>query len=367
MRILYVAQNIPLPGTHGGSTHVTEVTRALRKLGNEVLVIARSGSTGAGVAGIGMGAPSGALRHVVAPLIFPAAYWHARRFRPDVVYERYSSYGLGVVLGRALGVPVVSMILDETATRITLGGARVLVTTAPEIIPERYRHKAVEVSWGANVDMFHPGVGAAELRAQLGFSPHHFVVGYTGAFYRWHGLDTLVESAMLLAKERRATNVRYLLVGDGERRAQIAAAVAASGIPERFVTIGKVPYVEVPRYVAASDLCVAPYNPSAHEPFKKKGLFLDPLKVFEYMAARKPTITLDSPNMRKMFGHREQALLVAPGRPAALAAAIVELLEDGRLRERIAARGYQAVLERHSWAAHGKHLTEIFSSLGASR
>ena len=48
MRVLYVAQNIRVPGTHGGSTHVVEVTRALRRH-HDVTLIARRGSTGQGV------------------------------------------------------------------------------------------------------------------------------------------------------------------------------------------------------------------------------------------------------------------------------------------------------------------------------
>lgn len=40
MRILFVAPNISLPGTNGGSTHVTEVVRALRRK-HEVHVLAR--------------------------------------------------------------------------------------------------------------------------------------------------------------------------------------------------------------------------------------------------------------------------------------------------------------------------------------
>ena len=44
MRIVYLAPNIPVPGTHGGSTHVTHVYRELSKR-HEVLLYCRSGST----------------------------------------------------------------------------------------------------------------------------------------------------------------------------------------------------------------------------------------------------------------------------------------------------------------------------------
>ena len=361
MRILYVAQNILVPGTNGGSTHVTEVTRALRK-GHEVMVMARRGSTGEGVVGVGVGSPPGIIRQAVAPLLFPVAYPYARRFRPQVIYERYSSFGLGVLLGRAMHVPVVSMILDRSATRLTLAGADALVATAPEIVPARYRDKVIEVSWGANISMFRPDVDGRDLRAQIGFSADDIVVGYTGAFYPWHGLDTLVESAILLDRDPRAAHVRYLLVGDGECRRRVEAAIAASGVRQRFVLVGKVPYEEVPRYIAASDVGMAPYNPAAHPQFRE-GFHFDPLKVFEYMAAARATVTVDSPNMRKMFTDRQEALLVKAGDADALARATLDLVVDPNLRARLAEQGRRLVVDRYSWQAHGRQLGEVFSAV----
>jgi len=365
MRVLYVAQNIRVPGTHGGSTHVVEVTRALRRH-HDVTLIARRGSTGQGVVGIGLGTAPGILRYAVALLLFPTAYRYARLCRPDVIYERYSSFGLGVLLGRALNVPVVSMILNESATKWSLSGADALVATMPEIVPERYRHKVVEVSWGANVEMFRPDVDARDLRLRLGFDVDETVIGYAGGFYSWHGLDTLVESAALLAKDPRAPRLRYLLVGDGEQRKSIEAAIARSGIADRFVLVGTVPYEEVPRYVAASDIGMACYNPAAHPQFRRR-FFFDPLKVFEYMASGRATVTVDSPNMRKMFTDRKHALLVRPGDAAALARATLDLATNIDLRRRLAEEGRRLVVDRYSWETHANHLGAIFSRVTSAR
>lgn len=366
MRILFVATNIPIPGTHGGSTHVTEVVRALRRR-HEVLVLAQRGSSGEGIADVGLGGASGALRYALALLHFPLAYGHARRFRPDAVYERFSAYGLGVLLGRALGVPVVSMVLDPAATRITLEGADRLITTAPQLIAERYRHKVVEVSWGANTDLFHPGVGGREVRRGLGVSDDEVLVGYTGAFYRWHGLETLIAAAALLDRDPAAAKLRFLLVGDGKMRADTEAQIQAAGLGRRFLLPGRVPYEQVPAYVAASDICVAAYDPDRHPELQRHGMFFDPLKVFEYLAVGKATVTLDSPNMRRLFTDGEHALLVPPGRPEPLAAALLRAGGDPALRERLGRAGRELVVARHSWQAHGDRLGELFEELVEAR
>ncbi len=361
MRILFVAPNIGIPGTNGGSTHVTEVVRALRRH-HEVQVLAKVGSSGEGVAGIGLG-DGGAARYVIPFLHFPAAYPIARRFRPDAIYERFSAQGLGVFLGRALGAPVVSMILDAEATWMTLEGADRLITTAPHLIPARYQNKVVEVSWGANTDVFHPGVSGAETRRRLGIGEDEIVAGYTGAFYHWHGLDILVAAAARLDRDPAAPKIRYLLVGDGEMRPDIETRIQAAGLSDRFILTGRVPYEEVPAFIAASDFCVAAYQPDRNPQLRRHGMFMDPLKVFEYLAVGKATITFESPNMRRLFTDGEHALLVPPGEVAPLAASMARVATDPALREQLGRAGRALVERRHSWQAHGEQLGGLFETV----
>ncbi|MDC0747188.1 glycosyltransferase family 4 protein [Polyangium mundeleinium] len=365
MRILFVAPNITLPGTNGGSTHVTEVVRALRRR-HEVQVLAKVGSHGEGVAGVGLG-HGGPARYVIPFLHFPAAYPIARRFRPDAIYERFSAQGLGIFLGRALGVPVVSMILDTKATLFTLEGADRLISTAPHLVAQRYHPKLVEVSWGANIETFHPGVSGAAIRRRLGIADDEIVAGYTGAFYHWHGLDILVAAAAELDRDPSAPKIRYLLVGDGEMRRDIEARIQAAGLSHRFLLTGRVPYEEVPAHIAASDFCVAAYDPDRHEELRHHGMFMDPLKVFEYLAVGKAAITFESPNMRRLFKDGEHALLVPPGQAAPLTAAIRRAATDAALRERLGQAGRALVERKHSWQAHGEQLGALFEEVVEER
>ncbi len=362
MRVVLVAPNIPVPGTHGGSTHVTEVMRALRRR-HEVLVLARRGSAGDGVIGIGGGVWPGLLRYLLAVKHFPAALAAARAFRPDIIYERFSGFGLGAMLAKSLGVPVVSMVLDKSATLITYFLADRLVTTAPHLVPVRHRFKVEQVFWGANTEMFHPRRNGSAIREKYGIGAEAFLIGYTGAYYPWHGLHTLVEAAFMLESDPRASHFRYLLVGDGQTRKKVAGHIARRGLDHRFVFAGKVAYDDVPRYQAACDLCVAPYNPSKHRELRKYGMFFDPLKVFEYLSSGKPTITLDSANMRRLLTNEKHALLVPPGSPPDLAKAIMRVATAPRLRVRLGREGRLLVETNYSWQAHADTLTRIFQEV----
>jgi glycosyltransferase involved in cell wall biosynthesis len=359
MRLLFVATNISVPGTNGGSTHVTEVVAGLRRH-HDVLLAARYGSKGPDTLGVGLGA-SAALAPVHAATIYP----FARRFRPEAIYERFSARGAGVLLGRALGIPVISMVLDTDVSPLTWRGAARLITTAPHLVPEAYQNKVVRVSWGANIERFRPDVPTSGLREQLGYVPSDFLLVYTGAFYHWHGLDILVRAVAELDRQARAGALKLLLVGDGQMRQEIEELTDELRIRHRVQFAGVVPYVEVPRYVAIADACTAVYDPSRNATLAQHGMFFDPLKIFEYLACGKPTLMLDTENMRAIFEQDRHAHLVKTGSVPALVDAIERLMTDGELRDRLGAEGQKLVRERYSWQAHADHLGRLFEEVVA--
>jgi len=81
MRILVVATQIQLPGTHGGSTHVGELIESLRTHG-PTMALVRRGSRGKHLVGIslGTGYPAG-IKHIFSWMYLPAAWLAARNQR----------------------------------------------------------------------------------------------------------------------------------------------------------------------------------------------------------------------------------------------------------------------------------------------
>jgi glycosyltransferase involved in cell wall biosynthesis len=363
MRILVVATEILLPDVHGGSTHVQELCEHLRAHG-PTLLLCRRGSSGEGIAAIGrpMRRYPAAMRHVDAVRNLPTALAVAREFKPDVIYERCTSYGLGAMLSMALHVPLLTMVLDQRYSWLSLLRASRLVATRLDIVPSPVRNKALKVSWGANPSLFDAALDGARVRDELGLG-EGFVVGYSGSFKPWHGLETLVGAADRL----RHREVKFLLVGDGPRRQAIERDVERRGLHGRFVFTGSVPYADVPRLLAAADVCAAPFTPDAHGPSRKHGFTLDPLKVFEYLALGKPTITIRAPNIEALFADGEHLLLVEPGDDRDLADAIARFMDDPDLAARTAVAGRDRVLERHTWAAHADQLATVFRAMMEER
>jgi glycosyltransferase involved in cell wall biosynthesis len=363
MRVLVVAPNIRIPDTHGGSTHVAELVAGLRAHA-PTLLVAREGSTGDDVVGVGMlgRTPPAGLRHAIALLHAARAWRAAHRFAPDVVYERGSAWGTGAMLATALGIPLVAMVLDEHASPLSLARAHAIIATDPTLVPRRFRGKAVRVSWGANVGRFHAGIDGGAVRARFGLARAP-VVAYAGSFRAWHGLDAIVGAAERLV----GRHVRFLMIGDGPEREPLAREIARRGLADRFAFAGAVPYADVPAHLAAADLFVAPFDPDAHPLSRRRGFALDPLKLFEALAMDLPTITVDAPNIAALFHDGVHLRLVAPRDPVALADAIARGLDRPDEARAMARRGGDKVRREHTWAAHARHLTELFAAAIAGR
>ncbi|EYF08404.1 glycosyltransferase family 4 protein [Chondromyces apiculatus] len=357
MRILYLAPNIPVPGTHGGSTHVTHVHRALQRRGHEVLLLARRGSTEPGVLPLGTDLFP-VYKHLVPAYYLARALGPVRRFAPDVIYERYSAFGLGIAFGRALGVPSVLMTLDRDASPISFHFSDRIVATSDAFIPARYRDKVRLVHWGVDVEGLSPA-GAAAVRQQLAPSGEAIAL-YTGSFHRWHGVDALVEVARLW----EGPPLVIALVGDGPDRARIARLAQAVQNPRaRVVFVGRVPHADIGGYLAAASVCVAPYAPRLHPIFRVHGMNRDPIKVLEYMALGRPTVTIDIPRMRALFQPGEQVLLYPAEDVAALGAQLRALIEDPALARRVGEAGATLVHARYSWAHHAEELERVFQEV----
>jgi len=84
-----------------------------------------------------------------------------------------------------------------------------------------------------------------------------------------------------------------------------------------------------------------------------------PNKAFQALACGAPLVTGDTRAARELLRDGESALLVPPGEPAALAAAVRRLAEDDALSRRIGANGLAVYRERASEAVLGRRWREL--------
>ena len=294
MRILYSHR---IQSRDGQSVHVEELVAAFRSLGHEVLVVgpglyehARFGGESRLVPWIRARLP--AVIGEVAELIYNVpAWWRLRaafrRFRPDLIYERYNLYYLaGTWVARGNGTKLfleVNSPLVEERTRFGqlrlrwLAGAleryvwrsasKVLVVTgvlqqtvaAAGVPPERL----AVVPNGIDPSLF-----AALPAREAGPGP--LVLGFVGFVRDWHGLDAVIAA---MAAEPGEPDLRLVVVGDGPARAALEQQAASLGVSDRTTFTGLQPREAIPqpgsrlRYrtaTAGRQLRLAPENLRIH-------------------------------------------------------------------------------------------------------
>ena len=216
---------------------------------------------------------------------------------------------------------------------------------------------------GADPDVYAPMAPDAKraLRAELGFTDADRVVGFTGTFGGWHGIDVL--AAAIPAICERAPDAKFLLIGDGTHKPVIDAAVAEHGLVTRVKSMGRVAQSEGARLLGACDFFVSPHN--SHMVDSK--FFGSPTKLFEYMAMGEGIVGSDleqlgevlSPALRVADFHRaglavtnERSVLCTPGDVDEFVDAVVALVERPDISSALGRNARQAVLECYSWQRH---------------
>jgi glycosyltransferase involved in cell wall biosynthesis len=159
--------------------------------------------------------------------------------------------------------------------------------------------KIAVVGLGVDHTLFYPKDQEAARRA-LGISPAVTVLLYVGAMDQYHDLGPLIEALT----RRRLTAFELHMVGDGEYRAQYEERARRARIPGQFH--GHVPHVMVPDYIAAADVCIAPYQTNA---FYNQLVTFSTLKIPEYMACGRPVVSVPSGAIQRLIEHQVSGFL----------------------------------------------------------
>ncbi len=379
MKILYAALDQRVPGTTGGSVHVTAVADGLAARGHAVTVLT---SPGAGPF------PAGAVRWESMRPPLGVKYlraWRAgaveaaaRRCGADVIIERYYNFGgEGVRAARATGALAV---LEVNAPVIDYPGspkswidrallvepmrrwrdhlcalADLIVTPTAAILPPHVApDRIVEVEWGADTERFRPGAGGpAAFPAWDG----GVTAVFAGAFRAWHGAASLVRAARTLQAWGRS-DIRVVLIGDGPEHARVAAE--ARGL-NRVLLTGALPHADMPAALAAAHIGVAPFDVSAHAPLQL-AFYWSPLKVFEYMAAGLPVVAPVIDRLAAIVRDGEEGVLFGQSEPDGLAHALARLADQPDLRQRMGAAARARAVSAFSWQAHCAGLEAAFAA-----
>jgi glycosyltransferase involved in cell wall biosynthesis len=251
-----------------------------------------------------------------------------RELKPfDVVLEKswlLSGYVSAICRKRGqLGVPIENIVVNAKHAAGTsfmkflrlkagnwiagraLRGAPLIIAETPFLKEEIVKYWGVRpaqvevVDLGVDRNLFKP-VDQTVAREALKLPTDRTLLVYIGVLDLTHNIEPVIRA---LGAEKPA-GVELHVVGDGYRRDEYAAIAREVGAPVIFH--GRVPHSQVPTYIGAADLCIAPYDPSA---FASGELGYSTMKIPEYLAVGRAVVSVPSGRIRTLIKEGENGFL----------------------------------------------------------
>jgi glycosyltransferase involved in cell wall biosynthesis len=180
-----------------------------------------------------------------------------------------------------------------------------------------------------------------------------FVLTYAGALGQANDIPTVIRAADRL---RNYPQIHFLMVGDGKEKASLEKLAKRLNLPNVTFT-GARPKAEMPDILAASDACIATLQ---NIPMFKTTY---PNKVFDYMAAGRPTILGIDGVIRAVMESANGGIFVPPGDDKALADAALRLESDRDSARSMGAAARSYVVERFDRYKQADQFVELIMHL----
>ena len=252
-----------------------------------------------------------------------------------VFFESHRIVNAGWIYKLILGKSVKVITLTQSAkkTYIELGLPEKNIIVAPD---------------GVDLSVFDIEISKEEARQKFNLPQDKKIISYFGSF-RTMGKDKGVLD-VIKALKNLPDDVLFLAVGglNGEVEEYQKEAQKIVG-KERFIFEKPVSRHELAIYQKACDVLLMPFPWNKHFAF-----FASALKMFEYMAGKRPIVATDLPSSREILDE-SNSIIVPPGNSEKLAEAIKDLLNNPDKAKKLSERAYEKV-KNYTWSKRAENI-----------
>ena len=279
------------------------------------------------------------------------------RFRPDVIHAQSVTSALAARLA-APRTPLLVTIhgiskANEPLASILLRAANVRLTAVSEVAAAGLLKHA----WAPSVDILGPGIDIEEFSRQAAVGDPPVLIGARKLVCvarqdHVKGVDVLVRALPEVVRHHPDAGVTF--VGDGRELEPNQQLAAELGVSEHARFAGLIPFAAP--YIGGADLVILPS--------RREGL---PVVALEALALERPVVATDVGGTSTAIVDGETGWLVPAENPSALAAAIVDCLNDPSEAARRAKAGRRRVEEHFGSGPMLDKVEEILRELTSSR
>jgi glycosyltransferase involved in cell wall biosynthesis len=187
----------------------------------------------------------------------------------------------------------------------------------------------------------------ANIHAEFWLPTHAPIVGTVAALSQEKGHRHLIDAAALVVRE--VPDARFVILGEGDQRPALERQIKELHLDKHVVLPGF--RADILSFMRAFDVFVMPSL--------SEGLGTS---LLDAMASAKPVVASNTGGIPEVVAHSETGFLVPPRDHHALAMAIVRLLKDSGLRERMGGAGLERVQRMFSAARMVERTLEVYQA-----
>ena len=213
-------------------------------------------------------------------------------------------------------------------------------------------HKISFISNGVDTNMFNIKANGNAFRNKWHLN-NDFVVTYTGALGMANDIPVILKAA---DKLKNHSDIKFVFVGDGKDRKNLEK-MAKTMLLDNVLFTGPVPKSDMPEVIAASNACIATLQ---NIPMFKTTY---PNKVFDYMAAAKPTILGIDGVIRKVIEESKGGVFVPPGNDKEIAQTVKFLYEHPEQGTQMGMNARAFVTKKFNRKIHAQQFINLLENI----
>ena len=361
-----------IPKRGGAEVGIYEISQSLLKLGQEVVLLTpkrdgtknRENINGIEVYRFPLLPKLGTLMGLIY------SYKFLQKLKPDIVniyYITTTGYG-GTIASKASNIPTVLSLIGQDiydpinpVPKIFHPSMKWVMNNVKRItcISSFVMQRAIElgappsktevVPFGVDVDMFNPQISGKCIREKYGLVDQPIVLAVQRLSPR-KAVEYLIRAVPHILEKVPETT--FLIIDGGKRLRRLKDLAEELNVEDRIAFVGPAPRSALPKYYAAADIFVL------HSRFEALGLVL-----LEAMSSGKPVVATRVGGTVDVVENGKTGFLVKRETPMELANAILVLLKDKKLRDKMGKKGRQKVVQHFNWIEIAEKMLRIYKEL----
>ena len=215
----------------------------------------------------------------------------------------------------------------------------------------------LEFNENSKIEIIRNGVNLKTLVSKENFRNKYKIsnkfILFVGRFSLSKGIKTLIQAFNLVQNENKFSDINLIIMGvDFGYERDMEKLIHTLNLSKKIIVIKNPPREDVISAYGESEFLVLP---SQWE--------LSPLVPLESFAFKKPVISTKSHGIPFTVKDNENGILVEPEEPEQLSKAIIKLLFDDKLKDKLGLSGYNFVHEKCNSVSMAKHSLKLYNEL----